>query len=343
MAGDALLLQACARRPLPRPPVWLMRQAGRVLPEYRDIRTRHTLLEICAHAELAAEVTLQPVRRLGVDAAILFADILLPLIPLGFSVRFVAGEGPVIDNRIEGPADIAKLRDGAIEDALAPTFEAIRIVRGALPPGVALIGFAGAPFTLASYLIEGEPSRSFIRTKRFMYSEPAAFGRLLAVLAQRTAEYLRAQAAAGAQALQLFDSWVGALAPEDYRVHVQPHTAAVFEGLAGAAVPTLHFGTATGGLLEAMRDAGGDVIGVDWRIPLDEAWRRIGSDRGIQGNLDPGVLLAPVAEIERQVDRVLAEAGGRPGHIFNLGHGLLPETPVDAVRVLVERVHAHGG
>ena len=320
-----------------------MRQAGRVLPEYRDIRTRHTLLEICANAELAAEVTLQPVRRMGVDAAILFADILLPLIPLGFVVRFVAGEGPVIDNRIDGPADIGRLRDVAIEDALAPTFEAIRIVRATLPPGVALIGFAGAPFTLASYLIEGGPSRSFVRTKRFMHSEPAAFGRLLEILAQRTTDYLCAQVAAGAQALQLFDSWAGVLSPDDYRAHVQPHTAAVFAGLTGTGVPTLHFGTATGGLLEAMRDAGGDVIGVDWRVPLDEAWRRIGYDRGVQGNLDPGVLLGPVAEIERQVDRVLAEAGGRPGHIFNLGHGLLPETPVDAVRAVVERVHAHAG
>ncbi len=315
-----------------------MRQAGRVLPEYREVRSRHTLLEICADAALAAEVTLQPVHRLGVDAAILFADILLPLIPLGFDVRFVAGEGPVIGNRIESAADVDRLRDVAIEDALAPTYEAIRIVRRALSSDVALIGFAGAPFTLASYLLEGGPTRSFVRTKRFMHQEPAAFDRLLAALARVTARYLRAQAAAGAQALQLFDSWAGVLSPHDYRTHVQRHSRAVFDALADAGAPTLHFGTMTAGLLEAMRDAGGDGIGVDWRIPLDEAWRRIGYDRAVQGNLDPGVLLGPIAEIERHVDRVLAEAGGRPGHIFNLGHGLLPETPVDAILAVVERV-----
>ncbi len=341
-AGECPLLDACARRPLPRPPVWFMRQAGRVLPEYREIRSRHSLLDICADPALAAEVTLQPVRRFDVDAAIIFADILLPIVPLGFDLRFVAGEGPAIDNRIEHADDVDRLRDVVIEDALAPTLEAIRIVRAALPPAVALIGFAGAPFTVASYLIEGGPSRSFVRTRRFMHGEPRAFARLLATLAQVTAAYLRAQIHAGAQVVQLFDSWAGNLSPADYVAHVRSHSAAVFAGLAETGAPALHFGTATGGLLEAMRDAGGDGVGVDWRIPLDVAWRRIGYDRCIQGNLDPGVLLAPAAEIERQVDRVLAEAGGRPGHIFNLGHGLLPETPVDAVCTVVERVRARG-
>jgi uroporphyrinogen decarboxylase len=332
------LAEACRLQALDRPPVWLMRQAGRYLPEYRKLRERHTILELCAQPELAMEVTLQPIRRFRPDAAILFADILLPLVPMGADLEFAAGEGPVIRNGVTEPADIDRLKPVDVQDSLLPTLDALRAVRAELPADIAVIGFAGAPFTLASYLIEGGSSRRFLRTKSFMYRHGAAFDSLMAKLARVTADYLLAQIQAGADAVQLFDSWVGWLSPDDYRDFVLPHSMAVFDAVRDTGVPAIHFGVDTGGLLELLRDAGGDVIGLDWRLPLAEGWRRVGYDRGVQGNLDPAALFAPIAEVERRTRAILAEAGGRPGHIFNLGHGVLPETPVEAVQAVIETV-----
>jgi uroporphyrinogen decarboxylase len=337
-------LRACRALAVDRTPVWFMRQAGRYMPEYRAIRAQHSLLEICAQPELAAEVTLQPVRALGVDAAILFADILLPLIPMGIELEFAAGEGPVIHNPIRSAADVAALRPVEIEASLAPVLETVRLVRRELDGQTPLIGFAGAPFTLASYLIEGGASRTFLRTKRLMYGDPDTWHALLAKLAVVVGNYLAAQARAGAQALQLFDSWAGALSPDDYEEYVLPHSRQVLGNLAtpqvpGAGVPLIHFGTGTASLLTLMARAGGDVIGLDWRTPLDWGWEQVGAERAVQGNLDPTALFAPRAELDRRVRRVLEQAGGRPGHIFNLGHGILPETPVDNVKAVVEMVH----
>jgi uroporphyrinogen decarboxylase len=316
-----------------------MRQAGRYMAEYRAIRARHTILEICSRPEVAAEVTMQPVRALGVDAAILFADILLPLAPMGLKLEFASGEGPVIHNPVRSSSDVAALRPVDARDSLGPVLEAVRLVRRELDGRVPLIGFGGAPFTLASYAVEGRGSRHYVRTKRLMYSDPETWHALLGKLTQVMAGYLAEQARAGAQALQLFDSWVGCLSPEDYRAFVLPHSRALLQSLHGLGVPVIHFGTGTATLLEAMREAGGDVIGLDWRIPLDEGWRRAGHDRAVQGNLDPVALFAPRPALERQVRSVLERAAGRPGHIFNLGHGILPETPVDQVRAVVDMVH----
>jgi len=334
-------LRACRGLPVDRTPVWFMRQAGRYMPEYRAIRARHSLLEICAQPDLAAEVTLQPVRALGVDAAILFADILLPLIPMGIDVEFAVGEGPVIHNPIRAAADVAALRPVEAGDSLANVLETVRLVRRELDGHVPLIGFAGAPFTLACYLIEGGSSRNFLRTKRLMVGDPATWHALLGKLAQVVSDYLAAQVQAGAQAIQLFDSWAGALSPDDYEEYVLPHSRQVLGGLADAGVPLIHFGTDTANLLPLMARAGGDVIGLDWRTPLDWGWAQIGADRGVQGNLDPAALFAPRPELNRRVRRVLEQAGGRPGHIFNLGHGILPETPVENVRAVVEMVHEY--
>ena len=334
-------LRACRGLPVDRTPVWFMRQAGRYMPEYRAIRARHSLLEICAQPELAAEVTLQPVRALGVDAAILFADILLPLVPLGIDLEFAAGEGPVIHNPIRTAADVAALRPVAVDESLASVLETVRLVRRELDGRTPLIGFAGAPFTLASYLIEGGSSRSFLRTKQMMYGDPAAWHALLGKLAALVSDYLAAQARAGAQALQLFDSWAGALSPDDYEEYVLPHSRRVLGSLAGAGVPLIHFGVDTASLLPLMAQAGGDVIGLDWRTPLDWGWRQAGGEHAVQGNLDPAALFAPRPVLDRRVRRVLEQAGGRPGHIFNLGHGILPETPVDNVRAVVELVHEY--
>jgi uroporphyrinogen decarboxylase len=332
-------LAAARREPTSHTPVWFMRQAGRYLPDYRAIRERHSLLEICAQPDLAAEVTLQPVRRLGVDAAILFADILLPLVPMGLALGFQQGEGPVIGNPVRTAADVERLRPVDVTESLAPVFETVRLVRGALGDAVPLIGFAGAPFTVACYAIEGGSSRHFVEAKRLMYGAPelweALMGRLVTVLG----DYLAAQVGAGAQALQVFDSWAGALSPDDYRRYVLPYSRRLFERLRTFGVPSIHFGVDTATLLELMCDAGGDVIGLDWRVPLDEAWAWIGEDRAVQGNLDPVALFAPRAELETLVLDILARAGGRPGHIFNLGHGVLPGTPVDQVRAVVDLVH----
>ncbi len=309
------------------------------MAEYRAVRARHSLLEICAQPELAAEVTLQPVHALGVDAAILFADILLPLVPMGIELEFAAGEGPVIHNPVRSAADVSALRPVEVEADLAHVLRAVRLVRRELDGQVPLIGFAGAPFTLASYLIEGGSSRNFLRAKRLMYGDPATWHALLGKLAQVIGDYLAAQVRAGAQAVQLFDSWAGALSPEDYEEYVLPHSRAVLSRLMGIGAPTIHFGTDTGNLLPLMAQAGGDVIGLDWRPPLDWGWAQVGEARAVQGNLDPAALFAPRPELERRVRRVLEQAGGRPGHIFNLGHGILPETPVENVRAVVEWVH----
>jgi uroporphyrinogen decarboxylase len=331
-------LAACRRRATAFTPVWLMRQAGRFLPEYRAMRARLGFLELCRTPDAAAEVTMLPVEKLGVDAAILFADILLVVEPLGVGLEFARGEGPVIHRPLRSAADVARLVERDPAETVPFVFETVRRVRAALADRVPLIGFAGAPFTVASYLVEGGASRDYLETKRLMYADADAWHALLSLLARTTARYLNGQIAAGAQAVQLFDSWVGALGPDDYRTFALPYTRAIVQALTPG-VPVIHFGTGTAGMLEAFRDAGGDVIGLDWRLDLGDAWRRIGYELGIQGNLDPAALFAPPAEIRRRAAAVLAQADGRPGHVFNLGHGVLPETPVDHVRALVDAVH----
>jgi uroporphyrinogen decarboxylase len=315
-----------------------MRQAGRYLPEYRAIRAKASLLEICRRPDLATEVTLQPIERLGVDAAILFADILLPFEPLGLGLSFAQGEGPVIARPIRSGADVARLPEVDPGDALGYVLEAVRAIRTALAGRVPLIGFAGAPFTLASYAIEGGGTRDFVNTKTFMYREPEAWDALLDRLATLVGRYLAAQAAAGAEAVQLFDSWVGCLAPEDYRRYVLPHSRTALRLAAESGVPTIHFGTGTATLLEAMAEAGGNVIGVDWRISLDAAWGRL-PGRAIQGNLDPAALLGPADALEAKVRDIMQRAARRAGHIFNLGHGVLQPTDPSRLRAVVDLVH----
>ena len=338
LPDDGRFLKACRGEATDATPVWFMRQAGRYMPEYRALRATHSLLDLCHEPALAAEVTLQPVNRLGVDAAILFADILLPFEPLGLGLSFATGEGPHIARPIRDVAAVNQLPELEPEAALAYVLQAVRLAVSQLPPGIPLIGFAGAPFTLASYAIEGGATRSFALTKRFMYEQPAAWHRLLDKLADFVGRYLAAQAAAGARALQLFDSWVGCLTPADYREYVQPHSSHALDLAGAGGVPLIHFGTETGGFLEDFAAAGGDVVGVDWRVPLDVAWQRIGA-RAIQGNLDPVACLAPLPVLEGKVRDVLARAAGRAGHIFNLGHGVLPETPVEHLQRVVELVH----
>jgi uroporphyrinogen decarboxylase len=332
-------LRACRREPVDATPVWFMRQAGRYMAEYRKVREKHTLLDICRTPELALEVTLQPLRAFEVDAAILFADILLPLEPMGAPFEFAAGEGPVIHEPIRDRAGIDKLHHFDPEEGLPHVLSAIRLLRRELEGKTPLIGFAGAPFTLASYLIEGGKSSQFARVKRFMYDEPALFSTLMGKLAEVVRVYLHAQIAAGAQAVQLFDSWVGCLSPRDYREFVLPHVRHILASVGTAGVPVIHFGTDTGSLLELQKEAGGTVIGVDWRTPLDQARTRLGDGVAVQGNLDPILLFAPRDRLKAGVDEVLAAAGPRPGHVFNLGHGILPETSPDAVRFVAEHVH----
>jgi uroporphyrinogen decarboxylase len=331
-------LDAAHQRPVDVTPVWLMRQAGRSLPEYRKLRERWTLAEIVAQPELCAEVTLQPVRRLGVDAAVMFADIMLPLRGMGVDLELVENVGPVIANPIAGAADVDQLRVPSGEEAAPQVITAIRHVVAESP--VPVVCFAGAPFTLASYLIEGRPSRDFARVKAFMYSQPDTFELLLGKLANTMSGYLTAQVAAGAKAVQLFDSWVGALALEDYQERVAHHTRAIFEALAPTGAPRIHFGTGTAGLLEAIAGTGPDIVSLDWRVPLDHGWRRVGLERGVQGNLDPAVLLGPAALVRERTRDVLRRAGGRAGHIFNLGHGVPPEAGIDNLQLLVETVHS---
>ena len=322
-----------------RTPVWFMRQAGRYMAEYRALRQRYSLLEICRTPDLATEVTLQPVRRVELDAAILFSDLLLPLEPMGLPFDFIKGEGPQIEQPLTTAADIDRLRVFEPRESLGHVLKAIRQIQTELRGRVPLIGFAGAPFTLASYAIEGGHSNTFAKTKALMYGDPAAWHRLCDKLSSVVADYLRAQIEAGVDAVQVFDSWVGALGAEDYREFALPHTRRIFDAV-GTRVPTIHFGTGTAAILEELRDAGGTVIGVDWRIPIDEAWARIGSDRAVQGNLDPTLLLGPPARMLQQTDSVLARIGSRPGHIFNLGHGILPSTPVEHVQMLAQYVHS---
>lgn len=331
-------LKACRREPVDCTPVWFMRQAGRYMAEYRALRAKHSILELCKTPELAVQVTLQPIDRFPLDAAIIFADILLPLEPMGLSLEFAEGEGPVIYNPVRDQAGVERLKviDGGELDYVA---EAVRQARRALNGRVPLIGFAGAPFTLASYAIEGGSSRNYLLTKQLMYCEPKAWHQLMDKFARVITGYLRRQIKAGAQAIQLFDSWVGCLSVGDYVEYVLPHVQLIFEGLKREGVPMIHFGTGTSAMLRQMREAGGDVIGVDWRIHLDEAWATVGHDVAIQGNLDPLTLFAPLHEIERRVEDILRRAGGRQGHIFNLGHGILPTTPVEHVAATIDMVH----
>jgi uroporphyrinogen decarboxylase len=323
---EPLLVRAARREPVERTPVWFMRQAGRSLPEYRAIRERHSFFDVAGSPELCAEVTLQPVRRHDVDAAVLFADIMSPVLGMGIGVELVEGVGPVVERPVKSAADVAHLHVSEPDPAI---LEAIRLVRSELDDEKALVGFCGGPFTVAGYLVEGKPSRDFARTKALMYREPETWHALLDVLAQQFAHYVAAQAAAGADVIQLFDSWVGALTPADYDEFVAPYSARI---LAAVDVPTIHFGTGVGeDLLQALARAGGDVIGLDWRIPLDSGWRVVGEERAVQGNLDPTVLFGPWERIEDAALDVLARADGRPGHIFNLGHGVLPQTDPDVL------------
>jgi uroporphyrinogen decarboxylase len=335
---DSPFLKACRREPTDVTPIWLMRQAGRYMPEYREVRSKVSFLELCKDPALATEVTVTAAERLGVDAAILFADILLILEPLGFDLEFAKGEGPVIHNPVREAKDVDRVRRLADVEPLGYVMRAVASIRAALRPSTPLIGFAGAPFTLACYAIEGGGSRHYEKAKAFMYRDPGAWDELMSILVDATALYLNAQAASGAQALQLFDSWVGTLGPDDYRRFVQPHMRRLFNAL-DRSVPSIHFGTDTSTLLELQRDAGGDVIGLDWRVDLADGWDRLGPSVAIQGNLDPTVLFAPFEEVERQALRVLDRAAGRPGHVFNLGHGIMPHTPVDNVLRLIDLVH----
>jgi uroporphyrinogen decarboxylase len=335
---NARFLRACRRERVDATPVWFMRQAGRALPEYRAVRERATLVEITRDAGLCAEVTLQPVRRLGVDAAILFADITTPLPGLGVDLEIREGVGPVIERPVRTAGDVATLRPFDAEASVGPLLEAIGLIRAESP--VPLIGFAGAPFTLACYLVEGGPAREFIRTKTLLHADPAAWASLMDRLVETTVAYLRAQVAAGVQAVQLFDSWVGGLSPLDYARSVAPWMRRLFDGIADLDVPAIHFGVGTGGILRLQAEAGGDVVGLDWRIALADGWRLVG-DRGVQGNLDPTLLLGPWEATAEAARWILGQAAGRPGHVFNLGHGVLPGTDPDDLARLVDLVHEH--
>jgi uroporphyrinogen decarboxylase len=316
-----------------------MRQAGRYMANYRALRQRHSLLEICRQPDLAVEVTLQPLDAIEVDAAILFSDLLLPFTPMGLKFDFVKGEGPAVENPIRSAADVDRLRRFEPREDLGHVLDTVRILRRTLEGRVPLIGFGGAPFTMAAYAIEGGPSTSYARTKAFMYTEPAAWHALCGRFADVMIDYLRAQVEAGVQALQVFDSWAGALSRADYREFAQPHTRRILAEVASAGVPLIHFGVGTTAILRDIAETGGDVVGVDWRQPLDEAWATIGHDRAVQGNLDPTLLLGPTERLLAGADDVLTRAAGRPGHIFNLGHGVLPSTRLEHVQELARHVH----
>ena len=333
---EPLLVRAARREPVERTPVWFMRQAGRSLPEYREIRKQHGLFDIVAQPELTAEVTLQPVHRHDVDAAVMFTDIMYPVLGMGVDVELVESIGPVVERPIESAADVDRLVVRDPEEATPTILEAVRLVRAELRDDQAVIGFCGGPFTVAGYLIEGKPSREFLKVKSMMYDTPEVWHALMEKLTEHFSLYVAAKARSGADAIQLFDSWVGALSPSDYAEFVAPYSARI---LASVDVPTIHFGTGTATLLEDMAAAGGDVIGLDWRIPLDRGWETVGDEHGVQGNLDPALLLGPWERVEAGARDVLARAEGRPGHIFNLGHGVLPGTDPDALGRLVELVH----
>jgi len=334
---NSRFLDACRRRPTDVRPVWFMRQAGRYMKQYRDIRAKVGILDICKRPDLAAQVTLQPVEILDVDAAIIFADLLLPVEPMGLKLKFVSGEGPAIDNPVRTSDDVDSLSISNTDD-LGYVGEAIQIVVRQLAGRVPVIGFVGAPFTLASYMIEGGPSRNFIRTKQMMYQDETLWRRLMGKLVDVLGPFALAQVTAGARAIQVFDSWVGALGPDDYVRYVAPYSRALIERIRTASVPVIHFGTGAAGFFRELHAAGGDVMGVDWRINIDQAWMDISYRSAVQGNLDPAVLFAPLPELKLRVHELLKRTGTRPGHIFNLGHGILPETPVDHVRATVDYV-----
>jgi uroporphyrinogen decarboxylase len=336
------LLRACRREEVDATPIWLMRQAGRYMAEYRDLRERYSILELIKTPDLATEVTLQPLRAFNLDAAIIFADILPVLEGLGLKLEFVKGDGPVIHNPLRSATDVAKLTVRPAEETLHYTLQAIRQVRAELDGRIPLIGFSGAPFTLASYAIEGGSSRNYIHTKRLMYEHPAVWHNLMEKLAAAIGDYLRAQAAAGAQVLQLFDSWAGALSPADYRAYVLPYSKRAIDLARDQSdAPLIHFSTGTTGMLPLIKEAGGDVISVDWRIDLAGAWQQLGDDMAVQGNLDPVALFAPVPVLQEQAATILNSVKGKPGHIFNLGHGILQHTPVEHVAALVDFVHEY--
>jgi uroporphyrinogen decarboxylase len=339
---SAPFLAACRCQPVERTPVWFMRQAGRSLPEYRAARGTGNILDAITHPELAAEITLQPVRRYGVDAAILFSDIIVPVWSTGFGVDIVPGRGPVVDNPVRVPADVDRLRRLDPENDTSYVLETVRILAAELPAEVPLIGFAGAPFTVASYLVEGGPSRDFAKVKGLMHTDPATWQRLVDRLAEMAIDSLCAQIRAGADAVQIFDSWAGSLSPADYTRFALPATKRVLEAVSVLGVPTILFGVGTGELLGLMASAGPDVVGIDWRVPLDLARARVGAGRAVQGNLDPAACLAPFEAVAAETRAVLERAGSEPGHIFNLGHGVLPETDPGILGAVVELVHAEG-
>ncbi len=339
MTGAERMLATCRLQAVDRTPVWFMRQAGRCLAGYRELREQYDILTLTRTPELCAEVTTMPVDELGVDGAVLYADIMLPLYGMGVPFSIDPGIGPIVHQPVRDEAAVAALRVVEAEEGTPELFQTIQLLRKSLDGRAALIGFAGAPYTLASYLIEGRPTKDHAHAKGMMYGRPELWQRLMLTLAEVTIRYLRAQIDAGVQVVQLFDSWMGDLGAREYEAYVLPYTRRIFAGLRDTGVPTIHFGTGTVGLLEQMAGAGSDLVSVDWRVPLDEAWRRIGPGKGIQGNLDPAMLLAPWEVVQREGRRVLAEAANRPGHIFNLGHGVLPDSPADHLRRLVDLVH----
>ena len=339
-AAESRFVKACKLQPVDRTPVWFMRQAGRYMPEYRAVRKQYSLIEICKKPEVAAEVTITAAEALGVDAAIIFADLLLPLEVMGLPFHFSAGEGPVIEKPVRLQEDIARLRTDRAAD-LGYVSEAVRLVCKHFGSRLPVIGFCGAPFTLASYMIEGGGSRNYIHTKKMMYSSPAAWDELMRKLVAVVSEYAAQQVRAGADVIQVFDSWVGCLSVEDYRRYTLPQTTALVKALQKTGAPIIYFGTDSATLLPAMRETGAEVLGLDWRIPLDDGWRSLGFDCAVQGNLDPVLLFANWKELKSRAKDILQRAAGRPGHIFNLGHGILPETPVENVKALAEFVQEH--
>ncbi len=339
MNGEQRMLAACHGEAVDATPIWFMRQAGRCLAEYRDLRKRYDILTLAKTPELCAQVTTMPLAAFGVDAAVMFADIMLPMEAMGVPFTIEPEVGPIIANPIRSAADVARLRIVDAEEATPYVFEAMRLVRKEIQGKAALVGFSGAPFTLACYLIEGRPSRDYARAKGLMFSEPAVWHQLMSTLSEVILRYLHGQIAAGAQVLQLFDSWVGALAPADYAEFVLPYSQRIFDGLRPTGIPTIHFGRGTAGMLDLIAAAGSDIVSVDWQLPLDQSWERIGLEKGIQGNLDPTMLLAPYETAQAGAAKVLQQAGGRPGHIFNLGHGVMPDTDPANLARLVDFVH----
>ncbi len=339
MKDDYRFLRACRRQDVDCTPVWMMRQAGRYLPEYRELRKKYSFWEMCRTPELAVEVTLQPLRRMEIDAAILFSDILVPLVPMGAAIEFYEGKGPVVEKPIRSAADLASLKVIDANETVPFVMEAIRILRRELEGKVPLIGFSGAPFTLASYLVEGGGSKQYQHVKTLMYANPEVFHKLMDMISDTVISYLSAQIEAGAQVVQLFDSWVGCLGPLDYAEYVYPYNRKIFDALETYDVPKIHFANQASTLLDQVVAAGGDIIGLDWRQDLKKAWDLIGPDHGVQGNFEPIALFAPIPEIRKRVKRIIEQAENRNGHIFNLGHGILPTTPIDHAKAMIDAVH----